>query len=172
MPYNLHPIFVHFPIALLFVYSFIKIIPFEKWFPNISWRQTERMFLLFGLLGAFLALYTGETAEYLFKSDRQLVDMHSTFATVSTWIYGLLLLGEIMAVFNASVLVQGIQSLWFKKLLILKQRILTHRIFSKVLALLGLVAISVTGLLGGVMVYGTSADPMAGIVLKLLGMNY
>jgi hypothetical protein len=29
-----------------------------------------------------------------------------------------------------------------------------------------------TGLLGGVMVYGTSADPLAPIVLKLLGITF
>jgi hypothetical protein len=38
--------------------------------------------------------------------------------------------------------------------------------------LFGLLAISLTGLLGGVLVYGTSADPIAGLVLKLLGINY
>ena len=96
MSYNLHPLFVHFPIALLFLYSFIKIIPLKKWWPQ----------------------------------------------------------GEIIS------------------LVIPSKKNLTHPILSGFLALVGLVAIVVTGLLGGVMVYGPTADPAAGIVLRLLGLNY
>lgn len=52
------------------------------------------------------------------------------------------------------------------------QKILTHPIFSKILAFLGFIAISVTGLLGGAMVYNVSADPFTGVVLRLLGISY
>ncbi len=172
MTYNIHPIFVHFPIALLFVYSLIKIIPFKKWFPGVSWRHAERILLFFGTLGAFAALYTGEIAEHLFKPARNLVEAHSTFAAISSWIYGVLLFGEILSIFNASSLFIKINSPEFKKILIWKEKILTNEVFSRILAFLGLIAISVTGLLGGVMVYGLSADPVAGMVLKILGINY
>ena len=48
---------------------------------------------------------------------------------------------------------------------------LCDNIFSKIVAFVALVSISITGLLGGVMVYGLSADPVAGFVVKMLGIT-
>lgn len=67
--YNLHPLFVHFPIALLFVYTGLRVVPMRRLFPLVAWRQIERVVLLFGVLGAFVALGTGETAEHLFRPE-------------------------------------------------------------------------------------------------------
>ncbi len=172
MTYNIHPLFVHFPIALLFIYSIIKVLPLEKWLPSISWKHIERALLVFGTLGAFAALTTGEIAEQISKPNHQLVEMHSAFANISTWIYAALLLGEILTVIKDRLAVKLETVVYVKKIIILVQKILTNEILSVTLAFLGLVAISVTGLLGGVMVYGTSADPVAGIILKILGINF
>jgi len=173
MTYNIHPILVHFPIALLFIYSVIKILPFKKWMPKISWTEIERALLVFGVLGAFAALATGDTAEHLFRPDRALVEMHSTFASIATWLYGALLLGEIITVFTTSYtdIYLKIKSELVKNILVKLQNLLCHKNFAKVIAFFGFIAITVTGLLGGVMVYGASADPLANIVLKILGIN-
>lgn len=170
MTYNIHPIIVHFPIALLFLYSVIKIIPFHKWFPNVSWKQIERALLLVGVLGAFAANSTGELAEHLVRPDRQLVEMHSLFAALSTWFYGLLLAGE-MLYFITPFIASKLSIEPLNKLLSFVQKILLDDMVSAILAVLGIIAISVTGLLGGVMVYGVSADPIAGVVLSILGIN-
>ena len=171
MTYNIHPIFVHFPIALLFLYSVIKIIPFQKWFPQVAWRQIERVLLVVGVLGAFVASSTGELAEHLTQPNRQLVEIHSLFAGASTWIYGLLLLGELLVIFGGAVTAK-LNFSPLTKLVMVIQRLLTHRVISTALAFLGFIAISLTGLLGGVIVYGVSADPIAGAFLKLLGIQY
>ncbi len=171
MLYNIHPIFVHFPIALLLVYSFVKIIPFQKWFPSVAWKHIERALLLFGVLGAFAALSTGEIAEHLSRPNRDLVEAHSLFATTATWLYGALLAGEILAVAMPWI-VQKLKSPKILKALVFIKDLLTHPILSTTLAVLGLITISLAGLLGGVMVYGTSADPVAGTVLKLLGISF
>ena len=55
--------------------------------------------------------------------------------------------------------------------LIFIQNILLNRFVSIALAILGLIAISVTGLLGGVIVYGVSADPVASFVIRILGIS-
>ena len=170
MNYNIHPIFVHFPIALLFVYSIVKVLPFSKWFANVSWKSVERVLLVFGVLGAFAALATGDTAEHLTHPVRQLVEAHSTFAGIATWLYGLLLVGEIALVVNSQYK-KFISSEMIQKFVNFVEKILCHPFFSNVLAVLGFVSITVTGLLGGVMVYGQTADPLAGIVLKILGIN-
>lgn len=170
MLYNIHPLFVHFPIALLFIYSIIKIIPFKKWFPNVSWKHIERALLLVGVLGAFAALMTGETAEQLTKPNHNLVEAHSFFATTATYLYAILLLGEILSI-SMSWIDLKLKSGSILKTIVFIKNLLNQPILSITLAILGFITISITGLLGGVMVYGTSADPVAGLVLRLLGIS-
>ncbi|MFA6158223.1 MAG: DUF2231 domain-containing protein [Candidatus Paceibacterota bacterium] len=162
MTYNLHPIFVHFPIALLFIYSIIRVLPLQKWFPGVAWKQAERILLFLGVLGAFVALTTGETAEELMRANSQLVEAHSTFAAISTWLYVALLAGEVSSYLSVK---------YHKAIIVLLKKILAEGWFPKVMALVALVSISLTGLLGGVIVYGPTADPFAAFVLKLLGIT-
>jgi uncharacterized membrane protein len=171
MTYNIHPIFVHFPIALLFIYSLVKILPVRRWFPKVNWHDIEVFTLFFGVLGAFAALATGDTAEHLARPNRALVDMHSNFAGLATGLYGALLAGEIARWFNACALSMKPGLATLKKLTVLLEKILCNKTLSIILAVLALIAISVTGLLGGVMVYGTSADPFAAGLLKILGIT-
>jgi uncharacterized membrane protein len=169
MSYNIHPLLVHFPIALLLVYSVIKIIPLRKWFPNVSWKHIERALLVFGILGAGAALLTGETAEYLTRPNHDLVETHSLFAATATWLYGILLAGELITFINPWIATK-LKSPALLKTFSFLGELLRHPILSTTLAVLGLIMISLTGLLGGVMVYGTSADPVAPFVLKILGL--
>lgn len=171
MTYNLHPLFVHFPIALLFIYSIIKILPFQKWFPKVFWKDIERVLLLIGVLGAFVALSTGEIAEELVRANHSLVEMHSAFASVATWLYSALLIGEIATIINARNFTYSKTLQFISSLLKFIEKILNNQTFVKILAVLALIAISVTGLLGGVIVYGPSADPFANIVLKILNIQ-
>ena len=156
MAYNIHPILVHFPIALLVLYSLVKIIPWGRWFPSVAWKQIERILLVVGVIGAFFALATGETAEHLVRPQHDLVEMHSFFATLATWLYAALLVGEILA--------------FFKKLPFI-QKILCNVWLSGIVAIIALISISLAGLLGGVIVYGTTADPFANSVLKVLNIQ-
>ncbi len=171
MSYNIHPILVHFPIALLFLYSIIKILPLKKWIPNVGWRDIERVLLLVGVLGASAALATGGTAEHLLRANRKLVNAHANFGIAATWLYGALLAGEIAAIINAKnfVYIQNLQ--FIKKILLLLEKVFCDPIFSGIIAFIALIAISVTGLLGGVIAYGLTADPVAPFILKLLGIT-
>lgn len=170
MTYNIHPIIVHFPIALLFLYSVIRILPLYRWLPAVAWKQTERILLICGVLGAFAASATGEVAEHLVQPDHKLVEMHAFFAGASTWIYGLLLLGELLTV-SIPFLSSKITFPRIIEYARIIEKFLTQNSLSKFLAFLGLIAITLTGMLGGVMVYGLSADPAAKIVLKILGIT-
>lgn len=172
MAYNIHPLFVHFPIAFLLLYSLLKILPFSRWFSSVAWRQIRFVLLLAGVLGAMAASTTGEIAEHLTAPDRRIVEMHAFFAAASTWVYGLLLAGELLAFLNPYLVRVFPGNLGFLlRLLTAAERLLTHRVLTTLLAVLGVFAISLTGLLGGVMVYGTSADPFAPVVLELLGIQ-
>ncbi len=170
MTYNIHPLFVHFPIAFLLLYSVLRILPVERFAPSFSWRQIRQIVLFAGVLGAFFANTTGEIAEHLVRPTDTLVEMHALFALCSTWIYGLLLGGEILFILNP-YLVQKIPLRSISTLLVKIEMLLTNRTVTLFLAVLGVVAISLTGLLGGVMVYGTSADPLAPFILKILGLE-
>lgn len=170
MTYNLHPIFVHFPIAMLLVYSVIKLLPLAKWFPKANWKDIELALLFIGVVGSFFALATGETAEHLVRPSRDLVEAHSLFATISTWIYGALLLGEVLAMFT-SWYENKMKNQEILKVVNFLKTNLTNKFYSGVLSFLGLIAISLTGLLGGVITYGVGADPFAAIVLQLLGIS-
>ncbi len=170
MTYNIHPILVHFPVALLFLYSIVKLLPFKRWFPNVSWKHVELALLIPGLLGAFAANITGEVAEHIARPNHKLVETHAFMALTATWMYGLLLAGELLYWINTN-LVSKLRSAPILSFFVFIRNILVHPFVSGLLALLGLIAISLTGLLGGVMVYGVSADPLAGIVLQILGIS-
>ena len=170
MSYNIHPIIVHFPVALLFLYSIIKILPLAKWWPNVAWKDIERVLLFLGVLGALVALLTGNVARELVQPEQKLVEAHETFAYLSFFIYGALLLGEIIAIFKFKFLLT-FKSKGMKMFLAFLERIFSDKIIPKVLAVIGFISIIITGMLGGVMVYGLSADPFAPFVLKLLGIE-
>lgn len=171
MTYDLHPIFVHFPIALLFIYSLLKIAPLVKFLTKISWAHIRQALLVFGFLGALAALTTGEIAEELNNPVHDVVEMHSFFAALSTWLYGLLLGSEFLPIINP--MLTKVNALKFVLPVTLTvEKILSNKWLAGILAIAALLAILLTGLLGGVMVYGTSADPLAPIVLNLLGINF
>ena len=169
--YNIHPILVHFPIAFFFIYSIVKVLPFRKWFPAVAWKDIERLLLVVGMLGAFAALATGDTAEHLTHRSRAIVEMHSNFAAISVFIYAVILAGEVVAIFNKSFAPKLKLHPRITEFLTLVEKILCNQAFTVTLAILGFIGIFVTGLLGGAMVYGATADPFAPFVLKLLGLS-
>lgn len=164
MEYNIHPIVVHFPIALLVLAGLIYVLPIKKFFPRLAWNDIARFLLVIGFIGGVAAHITGETAEELIRPQEDLVEAHATFAAVTLWSFGILLASELL------VLLPG----RFREVVVYKKivLILGNRFVQGVLALAGLVAVFLTGLLGGVLVHGTSADPLAPLVLKMLGIDY
>lgn len=167
MTYNLHPIFVHFPIAFLLLYSLMRILPAEKWLPRISWKALRLILITFGEIAALIAQTTGETAEHLGQHNRQILEMHSLLAQVSVVIYAILLTGELLFFLN-HYLSAKIKYKPLLKFLEIIEKIFSDKTLAIILSTAGLITISLTGLLGGVMVYGVSADPLAPIILKFL----
>ncbi len=165
MQYDIHPLVVHFPIALLFLYSVIKILPLERFVPSISWKDAEKVLLFFGVIGAFVARATGELAQELTAPNHALVESHELFAGISTFIYGALLFGVIASYLTT------VKYMPLKSLFTFIEGIFSESLFAKLLALFGLVALAITGMLGGVMVYGLTADPLAPLVLNILGIS-
>ena len=174
MSYNLHPIFVHFPIALLLFYSLIRIFPWPKKLPATDWRPPRISLLIAGLLGAWLSSLTGEAASEITRHNRAILELHEGTANASIGVYLVLLFAELLYYFRPEWL-SAKNGRIFKTahfLIVNLQAWLAQVWILRLLAFAGALLIALTGLFGGVMVYGVAADPLAAPLLKILGLNF
>ena len=174
---NIHPLFVHFPIGLLALYSVLEIAAWLS--PRLrrqSWLFSVKAFLLFiGALGAFAALYTGGVAEDLIRHtspNAYILKAHAPVAGATTLLYCIICAAYLVRIFD----VRGwgsrivgenklLSALWsFKKRFwyaILNSWLLP------LIALLAFVGLTVTGALGAAIVYGPNIDPLVSFVYHL-----
>ncbi|MDR3642390.1 MAG: hypothetical protein P4L74_02055 [Candidatus Doudnabacteria bacterium] len=199
---NLHPVFVHFPIALLTIYALMELVRFKKIMAQPYWFYLKAVFLMVGGLGALAATYTGDMARSAVRQGdfvpaianfKQVLSTHENFAHLSVAIFGLLAAAYLFAWINKEIvsLRGGVpptttcptkpwrsrkQSYYVKKIsesslwriLTSYSNLLLTGPVSVIFALAGLICITITGGLGGVMVYGPSADPFFGIIYHLM----
>ncbi|MDD2657046.1 MAG: hypothetical protein PHD04_00055 [Candidatus Pacebacteria bacterium] len=170
---NIHPLFVHFPIGLLVVYSIFEIgAYFSPALRRQSWLFPVKAFLLFiGVLAAFAALITGGIAEELVEGTGRayILEMHSPIAGITTVLYLILAAAYLIRVFDVKGwgnYVAGVASpfirVWsFKKYV---AHLVLDTWFLPVLALLALIGMTITGALGAAIVYGPDADPFVSLV--------
>jgi len=174
---NIHPIFVHFPIALLTIYAVLEILRFKKLTQNAVWFGIKAFLAIVGALASIVAFSTGDTAVSALRSHpelRQVLRVHESFATWTVTIF---------CIIGASYLIILIGRWWKTKpsygrftataagkawsfLRHIAEYIQRPAIIV-ILALAGLFFITVTGTLGGLMVYGKASDPFVGLVAKL-----
>ncbi|MBI5414950.1 hypothetical protein HZA38_05575 [Candidatus Peregrinibacteria bacterium] len=172
---NIHPLFVHFPIALLTSYAVFEIISFGKLQKNVTWNFVKGIFVLTGFISALITLQTGElAAEILGKSD--LIKMHSFFATIATWIfvlpsfaYGIFFLNHFECCHSVKTKIKNyrLSTRVFYVCNVLS-RILLKRWILMILAVAGFTTMMVTGALGGAIVYGKDVDPVVRFVVDFL----
>jgi uncharacterized membrane protein len=168
--YNLHPIFVHFPIAFFLLYSLFAILPFEKWFKSASFKTFKIILLAAGLLGAILATSTGEIAERFTNGPEEVLHWHELFAGTSNGIFIALFIMEILDPIVNYLRIKfdlGVLGGLLKKF----SEFFSERWIIILVAIAGVIAISMTGLLGGVLVHGLEADPLAKPILNILGVT-
>lgn len=165
---NLHPVLVHFPIALLTIYAVLELASLMKPVRERAYVfYVKSSVLLLGALAAVPTYVTGYiqlgTAQPGTELYRAMI-MHYRFATVTLIIFGFLAL----AYASAWLLREwaALPEAWKRRLA--WHRKVTESPFAAVLALCGLVAVTVTGALGGAMVYGPDIDPIVSILYKLL----
>lgn len=167
---DLHPIFVHFPIALLVVYGFMELIRFKKLTDNESWNYAKAGIVIVGIIFAFIALSSGEGAEEAIEATNnqlnlEITEVHSTFAGIATTIFLISAIGYLIWIINQLWLSKNYNKYW-KFALKIQSMILSKYIIIPI-AILGIVAMVITGALGGIIVYGTGKDPLADIIYHL-----
>jgi uncharacterized membrane protein len=183
-PYDIHPILVHIPIAFLSIYALVEIVSIvffsRKWL-DLIWLKI--FLLLVGVLGAQGALTTGEIASDLNRGElsRDLVEMHETFASVSTGIFFGILVAYLLVVLSLNIKIKDkINSYLQNRLTVFKKifailvslgEFLSKNKFLFLLAsVVGVITVTITGALGGSLVYGKDADPIVSLTLKLLNL--
>lgn len=166
----IHPLFVHFPVALLSVYSILEFITWQKVTRLPYFFYIKAALLVLGSLSTIPTLLTGDLNENMFKRGgmARLVEMHSNFAYVTSAIFGLCALVYLVVWYKQSGLrLKFLESAWFAKFERLTNYVYVSVIL-KLLVVLGLFALLITGGLGGAMVHGAGADPFTSFVYKLL----
>lgn len=177
---NIHPLFVHFPIGLLVVYSVLEIGAYV--WPTLrrqTWLFPVKAFLLFvGVLAAFATLVTGGIAEDLIATNPRafILAVHAPIAVVTTLLYIILAAAYLIRMFD--------QKGWGNRIIGLNLPFMRIWSFKKyvaylvldtwllpVLALLALVGMTFTGALGAAIVYGPNADPFISFIYHIFWVN-
>ncbi|MBA3614291.1 MAG: DUF2231 domain-containing protein [Nitrospirales bacterium] len=93
---RLHPMFVHFPIALLF--TTVLFDAAGAWFKCENFRDGALWLLIPGLLGGVAAGMAGDWAEEAAEkagTTKSMIEPHETLAFVALGIFGVRLLGRL-----------------------------------------------------------------------------
>jgi uncharacterized membrane protein len=165
MALNVHPIFVHFPIAFLTTYALAEMVKWKTLTSKAYWTIVKGAMLTVGVLGAFVALVTGNLANHAVgnASNAALITMHAGLAGLTT-LYFLILFALYLA--HLAKMQMSQPHSW----IVLADKVYVAVVtswFGILVGLLGLALITVVGALGGAIVYGPNIDPVVSFVYSL-----
>ena len=167
---DLHPLFIHFPIALLTLYSFLEVIRFVA--AGARWAHVRAILVITGVLGAFASLLTGETAEHLFQKPelRSVLEVHSLLANVTTWTFAVLAAAYLLLWLKETTLLESLPQVVRKPLSIamtIASTVAGPRV-APILAVLSFLGLLMVGSLGAILVYGPDFDPITSFIYRIL----
>ncbi|MBI3231686.1 MAG: hypothetical protein HYZ51_01235 [Candidatus Doudnabacteria bacterium] len=161
---NIHPIFVHFPIALFSVYTFFEVLRFPFLTRQAWYFYVKAVLVIAGSLASFVTAATGLMAQK-FMEGHPALEYHEFFALLTAVVFVVVALSYALSWYAREKAASGvILESWLVKL---TQWIVNGKAVI-LLAVLGFITLTITGGLGGVMVYGTEADPFFKPVYNLL----
>ncbi|HEY4512510.1 MAG TPA: DUF2231 domain-containing protein [Candidatus Paceibacterota bacterium] len=161
---NIHPLIVHFPVALLFIYSILEIARF-KLIKNIAQIfYIKASFVIIGAVMSYAAFITGNIAKGLVPSSgiNNILLSHERFAKLTIFIFSVAAIGYLIR-WTLEISFEKIPQN-FRNFLTSISNVILSPFVSVALALMGLITLSITGILGGTMVYGPTTDPFAGFL--------
>lgn len=168
---NVHPIFVHFPIALLVVYTLLEIVRLPIITRQQWWFGAKAVLLITGVIGGFTAFQTGEIAADAYEktSSMPLVELHGNFALATMIVYGLLALSYLIQSGTATDLKHRLSPALSKPWMVIET--INQAIFKTPVlilgAIIGMILVTIVGALGGALVYGPDVDPVVSVIYHL-----
>lgn len=167
---NLHPILIHFPIALLTVYAVLEVGRVPAMTRKSWWFPVKSALLIIGSAASVPTYVSG----WLLERDvaaagevpKQLA-IHGDFALYTVLCFGLLALAHLVYTLRATPAFARLPHALGTGLLRGATAILKPAV-SIPLAILGLLLVTATGALGGAMIYGPDTDPVARVLYDLL----
>lgn len=156
---NIHPLLVHFPIAFFVLYSGMEILRLKVFTKQPWWFYTKAVLVILGTLAGIVARQAGEMAYELLSSGTKmpLVETHEFFAGATLVVFGFLAVCYGVEWYMRSH--ENVQNSWMVKARKVALFVI-HTPVSFFLGLVGLGLIITTAGLGGMIVYGSSVEPV------------
>lgn len=165
---TLHPIVVHFPVALCTLYALLELAGRLKFLNARPWFfYVKAVFAIIGAGGTVAAYLTGRLQFVTLDEVDVMTRTHAQWAWYTMWLFAFIGLMYLV------LLVGKEFPTWLQKNALLARvygwsNALTSSWFMPAIALVGLMCITVTGALGGATVYGRDVDPAVKIITDLL----
>lgn len=170
---DLHPIFVHFPVALFTLYAVLELLPLEgRW--GEGYFYVKFAFLLIGAVTSVAAYISGSIVGEMIESGplHDVVELHAFFAGTTIILACVaLILFLLRIVLEKRTTALSVFTLRLLPLASLERvSWFTSRSCAVFFAVLLLGAVTVTGGLGGSIVYGPDADPFVRFLYHAFGL--
>lgn len=165
---NVHPLLVHFPLTFFITYAVFELVPFKKITRQPFWFYVKAILIFLGVISAFAAGIAGKIIQPQF-TEKTLVSIHEHINESATAIFTIIAFSYLVAWLkkdNEKRAKQQFGKFWNIALKI--ENIVLHTWLLYVLALIGLLLITLGGTLGGIIVYGPNLDPITSFVYSLL----
>lgn len=166
---------MHFPIAFLTIYACFELMPFKKLHAWQTWFYVRAVLLFVGWVGSWFAILSGKAIEEEFASTSafaKIVETHEHAAFTTMFVFLILVLTYGLVWIQRDV---QTEATWRKTHVWMKLSQVALFIYESywlrgALAFVGLIAVTVTGALGGGMVHGPEVDPAVGFIYRLFGL--
>ena len=172
---NIHPMIVHFPVALLTVYSLMELVRFRKINSNDVWFYIKSFVIVVGTLGSYAAFMAGDPAAHIYRQAhpemRSILGLHETWAGITVTIFSIIAVIYLVQVLRKAGYVEKIKnipiigSVW--NIVSAISDFMFKPSIMVTLALAGLLSVTLTGAFGGTLVYGSTSDPFISLVNKI-----
>ncbi len=171
----MHPLLVHFPIALLSIYALMEFVP-QRFVSKFSWWQGTKIFLLaLGVFSAVPTMIAGDIDSQLPERMKvhNLVEKHEMFALLTVNLFMVLLGAYVVR------LLEGTRSLakWLSflgplakiwKLIHWISKFILRTPARLMVVIVALVFLAIAGGLGASIVYGPNVDPVVNFIYNLI----